>query len=148
MIEMQAKAKESQMKFQFEQQKLQIETELKKEDQRLAWAKLEMEHNVDVERVGVEKDKVAVGLITKDAELNEQANQREKESEDRESDEQNGAVNEVVKGLSKSAEILAKAEGGSLKDASKQLSDLAKEMSRPKKVVRDDKGNITGVETV
>lgn len=152
MIEMQAKQQEAQMNLQFEDRKLQIETALKKEDQRIEWAKLEAEHNIDIQKVGIEKDKVAVGLIGKDADIRMQEDQRASDdrnhratlrangkAEEAEEMEEMDKINEDVVQLSQLAE--------SMNNSSAQIADAARLIAAPKRVVRDKKGKIVGIET-
>lgn len=141
LIEVQGKQQEAIQKLQLEQARLQEEQRQHGEEMQFKYTELDA-------KFGLDRDKIQVDLAKVDVEREQKGADRELKA----AEMQNGAVSEVVKGLQESAKTLAQAskdgEGNSLQKAAEQLSAVAEALARPKRVVRDDKGNISGVETV
>ena len=141
LIEVQGKQEEAMQKLQIEQHKLAQEQQQHRDEMEFKYAELEA-------KFGLDRDKIQVDLAKIGAEHESKASDRDLKA----AEMQNGAVSEVVRGLQESAKTLAQAseggDGASLKEASQQLAQVAEMLTRPKRVVRDDKGNISGVETV
>ncbi len=151
LIEVQQKGQLEARKLQLELEKFRAETAQNQEELKQKWAQLELQYNVDVEKAGIERDRTAIEIAKVSNEADIQAGDQELKAREG----QNGQANDITKGLSEAAKVLAKAADGAgedkdkaFKEASEQLNKVAEMMSAPKRVVRDDKGNITGVETV
>lgn len=143
MVEIQAKMQGEQGKLQMDQAKLQEDSRQHGEEMKLKWAELEAKFGTDKDKLDIDREKIAADLLKADAD----ARNKDRDADFKEEGERNATIKEVVKGLQDSAKTLAQAEeGNGLKEAAQQLSAVAEMLSKPKRVVRDNKGNITGLE--